>query len=178
MPEKIAIIAALETELHPLIKSWPNQPSTQEHTFHESSYAVAVCGGIGAESARRASEAIIAKYSPDLLISAGVAGCPGPDLKVGETIFPATSSTPTTAAATKPAIQNAPVGNTPWREPSSSAPPKSPAVAQKQQLGKILLRPRRGHGSRRRRPRRREPTIFRSSPSKPSPTRSISKSPK
>jgi len=89
---KIAIIAALERELHPLVKSWPTNALNHEgrsFTFHESDYAVAVCGGIGFESARRAAEAAIKNYSPDLLVSAGVAGSLVPELDVGETIFPA-----------------------------------------------------------------------------------------
>src|SRR5215470_2752223 len=88
---KIAIIAALERELGPLVKSWS---STIIHhdgralTFYESSYAVAVCGGIGSESARRAAEAAIKKYSPGAVVSAGIAGALVPELQAGDTIFP------------------------------------------------------------------------------------------
>lgn len=93
MPEHrtIAIIAALERELRPLIKSWPNSTFAyegHEFTAYESNYAVAVCGGIGAEYARRAAEAVVARYSPEILVSAGVAGATVPELHVGETLFP------------------------------------------------------------------------------------------
>src|SRR6185437_5829828 len=89
---KIAIIAAIERELRPLIKSWRTtklEHEGREFTFYESDYAVAVCGGIGAESARRAAESIIVRSSPKLLISAGVAGALVPELSVGDTVFPA-----------------------------------------------------------------------------------------
>src|SRR5438309_11626949 len=91
MNKRIAIVAALERELVPLVKSWPSSKLTHEgraFTFYEAEYAVAVCGGIGAESARRAAEAVIAKYSSQSVISAGVAGALVSDLHVGDTIFP------------------------------------------------------------------------------------------
>ncbi|HZQ19948.1 MAG TPA: hypothetical protein VFA90_14620 [Terriglobales bacterium] len=93
MPERrnIAIIAALERELRPLIKTWSKSNFThqgREFTAYESNYAVAICGGIGAEHARRAAEAAVAQYSPEILVSAGVAGATVPELHVGETVFP------------------------------------------------------------------------------------------
>jgi len=132
---RFAIIAALDRELHPLIKSWP---STQHdsYTFHESSYAVAVCGGIGAASARRAAEALIAKYSPDLLISAGVAGALVADLQVGATIFPATVIDSLDGSRHETAIPNAPVGNTAVGRTILITYPEVATVAQKQQLAK------------------------------------------
>src|SRR5690242_15434276 len=57
---KIAIVAAIERELWPLIKNWRSVKSEhegREFTFYESEYAVAVCGGMGAEYGRRAAEA-------------------------------------------------------------------------------------------------------------------------
>jgi len=132
---RFAIIAALDRELHPLIKSWP---STQHdsYTFHESSYAVAVCGGIGAESARRAAEAVITKYSPELLISAGVAGSLVADLKVGATIFPATVIDSQDASRHETAIQHSPVGNTAVGRTILITYPEVATAAQKQQLAK------------------------------------------
>ena len=89
---KIAIIAAIERELWPLIKNWRSvkaEHEDREFTFYESDYAVAVCGGMGAEYGRRAAEAVIMKYSPEIMISAGVAGALVPELRVGDTVFPA-----------------------------------------------------------------------------------------
>ena len=89
---KIAIVAAIERELLPLIKHWRSTKAEhegREFTFFESDYAVAVCSGMGAEYGRRAAEAIIKKYSPEIIISAGVAGALVPELHVGDTVFPA-----------------------------------------------------------------------------------------
>src|SRR6266566_4326844 len=93
MNKRIAIVAALERELRPLIQGWrvtKRQHQEREFTLHEGEYAIVICGGIGAESGRRAAEAAIALYSPDLIISAGVAGALVPELQIGDTIFPAT----------------------------------------------------------------------------------------
>lgn len=90
-PRRIAIIAALEREVWPLIKTWSKSTFTydgREFTAYESNYAVAVCGGIGGEYARRAAEAAVAEYAPEILISAGVAGATVPELQVGDTVFP------------------------------------------------------------------------------------------
>ena len=61
MPE-VAIVAALERELRPLVREW--KVAEREHAgrrfrFFESDRAVVVCGGIGPEAARRATEAVI-----------------------------------------------------------------------------------------------------------------------
>jgi len=112
----IAIIAAIERELWPLIKSWPTtkvEHEGRELTFYESDYAVAVCGGIGAESARRAAEAIVVKYSPELLISAGVAGALVPELRVGDTVFPATIIDARDGSRHETSIRDAALGNSP-----------------------------------------------------------------
>jgi adenosylhomocysteine nucleosidase len=139
MHKKFAIIAALEREVRPLAKDWSStsvQHDSRPYTFHESSYAVAVCGGIGAEAARRAAEAVIAKYCPDLLISAGVAGSLVPDIKVGATIFPATVIDSQDASRHESAIQTSPVGNTAVGRTILITYPEVATVAQKQQLAK------------------------------------------
>ena len=87
MPAKVAIVAALEREVWPLIKSWPT--SHKEHDgraykFFEKDSAVLVCGGIGAEAARRAAEAIINLYQPALIVSAGFAGGLDPAMQTGQ----------------------------------------------------------------------------------------------
>jgi len=136
---KIAIIAALEHELRSLIKNWPQtQPSHdgRDFIFYESPYAIAVCGGIGAESARRAAEAVTAKYSPDLLISAGVAGSLVADLKVGATIFPATVIDSQDGSRHETSIPNSPVGNTAVGRTILITYPDVATVAQKQRLAK------------------------------------------
>jgi adenosylhomocysteine nucleosidase len=86
MPE-VAMVAALERELWPLIRHW--RVADREHggknfRFFESDGSVAICGGIGPEAARRATEAIIALYRPGWVLSVGFAGALAGSLRVGE----------------------------------------------------------------------------------------------
>lgn len=88
---KVAIVAALEREVWPLIKNWPstrNEFDGREFKFYENGSMVVVCGGIGSDAARRATEAVINLYHPALVISAGFAGGLDPALAVGHTIMP------------------------------------------------------------------------------------------
>jgi nucleoside phosphorylase len=67
---KIAIVAALEREVRPLLKRWHSverEYEGRQFKFFESGESVLVCGGIGAEAARRATEAVIALYRPGLV---------------------------------------------------------------------------------------------------------------
>jgi adenosylhomocysteine nucleosidase len=89
---RLAIVAALEREVRPLVSHW--QVRKKEHAgrdfrFYECREAVLVCGGIGPEAARRAAEAVIVLYSPELLYSVGYAGALDPTLKVGDVLIPA-----------------------------------------------------------------------------------------
>lgn len=136
---KIAIIAALPREVHPLVKSWHSTAFEHEgrsFTFYESNYAVVVCGGIGGEAARRAAEAVIVKYSPQVLISAGIAGALVPELHVGETIFPALVIDSQDGSRHETAIKNAPVANTPLGRTAIVSAPQISSPGQKQQLAK------------------------------------------
>jgi adenosylhomocysteine nucleosidase len=137
--KKIAIIAALKREIQPLVRNW--SPSSvlhegREFTFYEGDHAVVVCGGIGAEAARRATEAAIVHYSPDLLISAGVAGALVPELNVGDTIFPAIFIDTQDGSRHETAIHHAPLGNTALGRTILASYPEIASVAQKQQLAK------------------------------------------
>jgi adenosylhomocysteine nucleosidase len=93
MPDKIAIVAALEREIRPLVRDW--RISLRDHEgrrfkFFENDRAVAICGGIGAPAARRACEAVIALYQPALVISAGFAGALEPNMELGSAFTPRT----------------------------------------------------------------------------------------
>jgi adenosylhomocysteine nucleosidase len=93
MPEccKVAIVAALEREVWPLVKDWPcsrKQFDNQEFKFYEGERVVVICGGIGAGAARRASEAVITLYNPGVIISVGFAGALDPALAVGHAFTP------------------------------------------------------------------------------------------
>jgi adenosylhomocysteine nucleosidase len=88
---RIAIVAALEHEIRPLVRDWTvheRQYSGRSFRFFENGEVVLVCGGIGAEAARRAAQAVIALYSPALVYSAGFAGAATDAMKVGEILIP------------------------------------------------------------------------------------------
>jgi len=87
----VAIVAALEREVRPLIKEWrvsAKEFDGRRFRFFEKGDSVVVCGGIGAEAARRAAEAVIAAYEPRVVYSAGFAGALDPALKVGDVVLP------------------------------------------------------------------------------------------
>jgi adenosylhomocysteine nucleosidase len=88
---KVAMVAALEREVRSLVKDWrtiEREYEGRRFKFFESGHAVLVCGGIGAEAARRATEAVIALYNPAIVYSVGFAGALTPAMKVGETFSP------------------------------------------------------------------------------------------
>ena len=89
----IAIVAAMEREVAPLIRKW--QARSFEHDgrrykLFENGEVGLICGGIGAEPARRATEAIIQKMRPSCILSVGFAGSLDPELKVGKVLEPST----------------------------------------------------------------------------------------
>jgi adenosylhomocysteine nucleosidase len=89
---RVAIVAAMEREVRPLVKLW--RVGEKEHggrrfRFFEEGDVVLVCGGIGAEPARRAAEAVIAIYAPSVVYSVGFAGALALGTKVGTVVQPA-----------------------------------------------------------------------------------------
>jgi adenosylhomocysteine nucleosidase len=87
----IVIIAALERELAPLVRTWQMRRfchDSHSYRVHEHEDLVAVAGGIGHGAASRAAHAMIARYRPQLLISVGVAGSLHPGLKAGTVFVP------------------------------------------------------------------------------------------
>jgi adenosylhomocysteine nucleosidase len=137
--KKIAIIAALERELRPLIKDWPSITIThegREFTLFEGNHAAVIIGGIGPEPARAAAEAIIAQHSPDLLISAGVAGALVAELHVGETVFPTIVIDTQDGSRHETAIHDAPLGKAPLARTILASYPEIASASQKQQLAK------------------------------------------
>jgi adenosylhomocysteine nucleosidase len=90
---KIAIVAALEREIGPLVKNFnrvEREYDRRNFRFFERGEIVVVCGGIGPEAARRTANAVIALYAPGLLISAGFAGALDASLRVGDIVLPST----------------------------------------------------------------------------------------
>ncbi len=88
---KVAMVAALKREVRPLVKRWNKVERDHEgrrFRFFENGRVVVVCGGIGAEAARRATEAAFALYQPTVILSVGFAGALDPTLKVGDIFAP------------------------------------------------------------------------------------------
>ncbi len=89
---RVAIVAALEREVRGLTKNWritERQHEGRSFQFFGHGNAVLVCGGIGAQAARRAAEATISLYSPSVIYSVGFAGALEARLKVGDVVEPA-----------------------------------------------------------------------------------------
>jgi adenosylhomocysteine nucleosidase len=139
MHKKIAIVAALEREIKPLVNTWRIAQAShpdKKFIFYESDQVVVICGGIGAEAARRAAEAVVVEYAPELLISAGVAGALVSDLHVGDVIFPSVVIDTQDSSRRATAICDSPVGNTALGRTTLATCPEIADVVQKAQLAK------------------------------------------
>jgi adenosylhomocysteine nucleosidase len=92
MSYKVAIIAALEREVAPLVKGWRvvDDGVSRVYRSYAKGETVVICAGIGPNAARRVAEAAVAEYRPELLVSAGLAGSLISDLAVGEAVVPST----------------------------------------------------------------------------------------
>ena len=91
MMPKVAIVAALQREVKPLLKDSAlrlYQHEGQWSRFFENDRAVIACAGIGAEHARRAATQIVEQIRPRLLVSAGFAGATNDELRTGDIFIP------------------------------------------------------------------------------------------
>ena len=91
MSENIAILAALENEVTPLVGTWRRsrwEVGGMRLVAFEQGHATLLCGGIGPEAGRRAAEALIERLRPALLMSIGLAGALRPGMQIGEVIRP------------------------------------------------------------------------------------------
>jgi adenosylhomocysteine nucleosidase len=89
----LAIIAALDRELAPLVGDWQTRRfSHKGHNFraYEHGDTIAVAGGVGSKAAGTTARAVVAQYHPQILVSAGVAGALQDDLPAGVVIAPKT----------------------------------------------------------------------------------------
>jgi adenosylhomocysteine nucleosidase len=89
---EVAYIAALEREVAPLIRGWrriQRAYTGRNFEFFENGDTVLVCGGIGSEAARRATEAVVALYQPKEVVSVGFVGALDPAMHVGDISEPA-----------------------------------------------------------------------------------------
>ncbi len=83
----------MEREVRPLIRGWKvrmMEHGVRRYRLFENDEAVLVCGGIGAEAARRATEALIQEVKPVRVISVGFAGALDGLLQVGHVLEPRT----------------------------------------------------------------------------------------
>ena len=93
---RIAIIAAMEREVAPLIRGWRLREIEHdgrryrlfENGAAEDGGVVVICGGMGAEAARRATEAVIQVVRPVRVLSVGFAGALDPNMKVADVLEP------------------------------------------------------------------------------------------
>lgn len=93
MLDKIAIVAAMEREVRPLIRRWKVRTlehGGRQHRLFENGGVVLICSGIGAEAARRATEAVIRETRPVRVLSVGFAGALDATLKAPEVFEPRT----------------------------------------------------------------------------------------
>jgi adenosylhomocysteine nucleosidase len=91
MLDKIAIVAAMEREVTTLIRGWRVREVEhfgRKYRLFENGNAVLVCGGIGAEAARRATEAVIELANPARVVSVGFAGALDSAVKVADVLEP------------------------------------------------------------------------------------------
>lgn len=92
MSIEIAIIAALEREVRPLVRRWRRRELAHGGVAlpaFERDDVLVVCSGVGAEFARRAAVAVFASQRPRILVSAGLAGALDSGLQVGKVFQPA-----------------------------------------------------------------------------------------
>jgi adenosylhomocysteine nucleosidase len=89
----IAIVAAMEREVKPLIRNWKVrmiEHSGRSYRLFTNGETALICGGIGPEAARRATEALIQEVNPVRVLSVGFAGALDHSLQVGDVIEPRT----------------------------------------------------------------------------------------
>ena len=87
----IAIITALDRELHPLVDDWNSSPLHSSGRTFKSYHAgavVAIVAGIGSARAELAARAVMENYHPEMLVSAGFAGALIRSLKAGSIVTP------------------------------------------------------------------------------------------
>jgi nucleoside phosphorylase len=88
---RTGIIAAMEREVRPLVRNWKHR--TIEHAgrryrLYENGDSALICGGIGSDAARRATEALIGQLNPGRVVSVGFAGALDRSMQVGDIVTP------------------------------------------------------------------------------------------
>jgi adenosylhomocysteine nucleosidase len=84
---QVAIVAAMEREIAPLVQGWEMILGPRYH-YYERDNVIVVCGGIGMACARDAADTVMTFRQPSVIISAGLAGSLQESLPVGSVVFP------------------------------------------------------------------------------------------
>ncbi len=89
MSRRIAILAALPSELKQLVRGWTRSAAGKHvqlwvHQDAAGDEIVAACAGMGATAVQRAFSAAETRGKLDLVLSVGLAGSTGADLKMGD----------------------------------------------------------------------------------------------
>jgi adenosylhomocysteine nucleosidase len=85
---RFGIVVAMEREIAPLIKGWRIYLGNRQK-FFEHEEAMVVSGGLGPVAAQDAAEALIARRSPEILVSAGFGGALVRGRNAGDVFVPA-----------------------------------------------------------------------------------------
>jgi adenosylhomocysteine nucleosidase len=88
---RIAVIAAMESELARLVEGWSRESLSTGKRIIQCFFkgdVIAAAGGIGTSSAEATARALVEKYRPEFLVSAGLAGALTDDLKAGSVVLP------------------------------------------------------------------------------------------
>lgn len=88
---RVAIVAALEREIQPLVRGWRKVEFTsggKRFSCYRKDDLLALAGGIGCGPAQRAARAVAFEFRPRTLVSAGLAGALIRSLKAGNVIVP------------------------------------------------------------------------------------------
>ena len=93
---RIAIVAALEREVRPLVRTWRRRTAllvrddwTSEAVCFDKNGVLVVCGGIGQDAAFMAADMALAEGGAEVLVSAGFAGALRPEAKIADVFCPA-----------------------------------------------------------------------------------------
>ena len=91
---RVAIVAAMEREVGPLIRGWrvrrPYQSghAPRQYRLFENGNVAVICGGMGEGPARSATAMVIHEFAPSRVLSVGFAGALDETLKVGDVFEP------------------------------------------------------------------------------------------
>ena len=88
---RVAILVAMAREMLPLVRDWKQvrlAGKGKDFICYEQGDVLAVVAGIGCKRAEQAARAVVEKYRPEALVSAGLAGALIRSLKVGNIVVP------------------------------------------------------------------------------------------